>query len=179
MPQMNQQPWWAQTNRPYQSQNQWNNYGFPGTAQNPKQPTFVLYGKMVDREEDIKVGDVPMDGTPGFFPLSDWSAIIAKAWSNDGQIRVMRYVAEDIRPSQTTPMHAQQPDPVPVPAPQPQQPAQTQLTVEQVGQMIDTKIGQLITALIGNQQQQAVQSTQQSAPQPPKQQNKTKKEEAQ
>lgn len=171
MPQMNQQPWWAQS-RPYPSQQYLSNA--PSQQMQPGssgRPTF-LYGKVVNSEDDIRVSDVPMDGSVGLFPTSDWSCIITKAWSNDGQIRVMRYVAEELR-------EPPKPDPVIVPAPQPQQPVQPQLTAEQVSQMIDTKIGQLITALMGNQQQQAVQSTQQSAPQPPKQQNKTKKEDAQ
>lgn len=171
MPQINQQPWWAQS-RPYPSQQYLNNA--PNQQMQPGssgRPTF-LYGKVVNSEDDIRVSDVPMDGSVGLFPTSDWSCIITKAWSNDGQIRVMRYVAEELR-------EPPKPEPVPVPAPQPQpqQPVQPQLTVEQVGQMIDTKIGQLITALMGNQQQQA-QQTPQPAKQPSKQQNKPNKEEA-
>lgn len=175
MPQSSQ-PWWAQSNRQTQPMpGQMNNYGFPGTSQNRPQPSFVLYGRMVEREEDIKVSDVPMDGTPGLFPLADWSAVIVKAWSNDGQIRAMRYVAEDLRaPSIPQVQEPVQQQVAPVPNPQPQQPT---LTAEQVSQMIDTKIGQLVTALMSNaQQNQQVAPTPQ---QPPKQSKPPKKEEVQ
>lgn len=175
MPQ-NNQPWWAQSNQGQTIPSNMNNYGFPGTAQNRPRPSFVLYGRMVEREEDIRVSDVPMDGTPGFFPLADWSAVIVKAWSNDGQIRAMRYVAEDFR-APSVPIQEPVQQVAPTPQSQPQQ--QPSLTAEQVGQMIDAKLGQLVTALMANNQQQQPQAQTVAVQQPPKQQNKPKKEEAQ
>lgn len=51
-------------------------------------------GKMIQSPNDIMPGDVPMNGTPCFFPMADGSAVFAKAWNADGTITTMRFVPE-------------------------------------------------------------------------------------
>lgn len=139
------QPWWASRPQPPQSPMQ-NSFNFRSG------PTF-LPGRLVDREEEIKVADVPTNGDPGLFPLSDWSGIIVKVWGNDGQIRSMRYVAEETRSLPQQQPQAQ-PVPSPIPDPVPQSvPTQPQaLTADQVGKMIDDKLTQFVNMIMANQQ---------------------------
>lgn len=59
----------------------------------PQQTTpTVLPGRMVDKGEDIMVGEVPTDGSLGLFPQKDGSCIYAKSWNSDGTIRTMKFV---------------------------------------------------------------------------------------
>lgn len=55
----------------------------------------VLPGHMVERLEDITVGDVPIDGSLGLFPQKDGSCIYAKSWNADGTIKTMRFVPSE------------------------------------------------------------------------------------
>lgn len=149
------QPWWASRPQPPQNPMQ-NNFNFRSG------PTF-LPGRLVEREEEIKVADVPTNGDPGLFPLSDWSGIIVKVWGNDGQIRSMRYVAEETRSlPQQQPQAQQTPQPIPEPIPQP---AQQALTADQVGKMIDDKLTQFVNMIMSNQQPAQVATVQQEQPQ--------------
>lgn len=52
----------------------------------------VLPGRMVDKAEDITVGEVPLDGSLGLFPQKDGSCIYAKSWNPDGSIKTMKFV---------------------------------------------------------------------------------------
>lgn len=52
----------------------------------------VLPGRMVDKAEDITVGEVPLDGSLGLFPQRDGSCIYAKSWNPDGSIKTMRFI---------------------------------------------------------------------------------------
>lgn len=62
--------------------------------QAPTQQRF----KIVNRLEDITINDIPMDGTPGIFPLSDGSAIYLKCWKSDGTINTIEYLPKIIEP---------------------------------------------------------------------------------
>ena len=53
-----------------------------------------LPGRFVRSENEIQVQEVPMDGSIGVFPLNDYSAIIAKAWNNQGTIDTVRFIPE-------------------------------------------------------------------------------------
>ena len=44
---------------------------------------------MIQAPTDIMPGDIPMNGTPCFFPMQDGSAIYMKAWSADGTINYL------------------------------------------------------------------------------------------
>lgn len=53
-----------------------------------------LAGRVVGGPHEVTPNDVPMDGSAAFFPLSDGTAVIAKAWRPDGTIGTVRYVPE-------------------------------------------------------------------------------------
>lgn len=57
-------------------------------------PRPALSGRMVASDAEIVPNDVPTDGSTGYFPARDGSCIYAKAWSNDGTIRTVRYTPE-------------------------------------------------------------------------------------
>lgn len=50
-----------------------------------------IAGKFIGNINEITIKDVPNDGTPGIFVLSDMSAIIAKAWTANGNIQTEVY----------------------------------------------------------------------------------------
>lgn len=54
-----------------------------------------VFGKMIQAPTDIMPGDIPMNGTPCFFPMQDGSAIYMKAWNADGTINTMRFLPEN------------------------------------------------------------------------------------
>lgn len=61
-----------------------------------------VFGKMIQAPTDIMPGDIPMNGTPCFFPMQDGSAIYMKAWSADGTINTMRFLPEHAAPKEPT-----------------------------------------------------------------------------
>lgn len=54
-----------------------------------------VFGRMIQAPTDIMPGDIPMNGTPCFFPMQDGSAIYMKAWNADGTINTMRFLPEN------------------------------------------------------------------------------------
>lgn len=70
--------------------------GFQTAMPLPK-PTQQRF-KIVNRLEDITINDIPMDGTPGIFPISDGSAIYVKSWKSDGTINTIEYLPKNIEP---------------------------------------------------------------------------------
>lgn len=69
--------------------------------QYPVQPRG-MYGRVINNESEITPNEVPMDGSISIFPLSDYSAIIAKQWSADGTIKTLRFIP-DCSTSSSTP----------------------------------------------------------------------------
>lgn len=61
-----------------------------------------VFGKMIQAPTDIMPGDIPMNGTPCFFPMQDGSAIYMKAWSADGTINTMRFLPEHAATNEPT-----------------------------------------------------------------------------
>lgn len=57
-----------------------------------------LHGRIISNPEEIKLNEIPMDGTASLFPMSDDSCIYAKAWGQDGKIQTFRYIREDAEP---------------------------------------------------------------------------------
>ncbi len=51
-----------------------------------------LSGRIVNSETDVMPNDVIMDGSISLFPLSDYSAIIAKQWNANGTISTIKYI---------------------------------------------------------------------------------------
>ena len=67
-------------------------YGYPQQAQTPT-PSY-LFGKVVNDPNQITPNEVPMNGSPGFFPTPDYSAIYLKAWNSNGSINTIKFVPE-------------------------------------------------------------------------------------
>lgn len=63
-----------------------------------------LAGKVVMAPGDIMPGDIPMNGTPCWFPMQDGSAVYAKMWRPDGSISTIKFVPEAMTPSEPTQM---------------------------------------------------------------------------
>lgn len=57
----------------------------PQQVQQPA-PMSGMVGKMVGRIEDIAPQDVPMTGSPAFFPKQDLSEIYVKSWNSNGTL---------------------------------------------------------------------------------------------
>lgn len=67
----------------------------------PPQSYIPLNGRVVQHPDDILPKEVPMDGTVSLFPLNDYSAIIAKMWTNDGRLIPIKYIPEpEVLPQQ-------------------------------------------------------------------------------
>ena len=58
----------------------------------------ALHGRIIANPEEIKLNEIPMDGTASLFPMNDDSCIYAKAWGQDGKIQTYRYIREDAEP---------------------------------------------------------------------------------
>ena len=46
-----------------------------------------IAGKFIQKPEEITVRDLPRDGSVAFFPMSDYSKIIARAWDQNGNVQ--------------------------------------------------------------------------------------------
>lgn len=62
------------------------------------QPSYMP-GRIVSGVDEIKVNEVPMDGSLALFPQNDLSCIYAKQWSSDGTINTVRYILDIPAPS--------------------------------------------------------------------------------
>lgn len=69
----------------------------------PVQLRPALSGKPVATLAEVGVGDVPTDGTRGWFPAHDGSCVWAKQWSANGAIETVRYVPERTEPPEPEP----------------------------------------------------------------------------
>jgi hypothetical protein len=57
-------------------------------------PVVPIFGRVIATESEIKPNEVPMDGSIALFPVSDFSVIIAKQWSQDGTIKTVKFAPE-------------------------------------------------------------------------------------
>lgn len=55
-----------------------------------------LVGRVVASASDVGIGEVPTDGSSGWFPASDGSCVWAKRWSANGSIETTRYIPETV-----------------------------------------------------------------------------------
>lgn len=53
-----------------------------------------LVGRAVKSVAEVGVGEVPTDGTTGWFPAIDGSCVWGRKWSGNGTIETVRYVPE-------------------------------------------------------------------------------------
>lgn len=59
----------------------------------PQQPTPQL-ARIVQDFNGVTIGDIPTNGTPGFFIKADYTEIQARQWGEDGRINVITYKPE-------------------------------------------------------------------------------------
>lgn len=72
------------------------NQFIPPNYQQPQPPSVQriaigIPGRVVKNPNEIRPNDVPMDGSPSYFPTDDGNYIFAKCWNSDGTIRTVRY----------------------------------------------------------------------------------------
>lgn len=83
------------------------NYDSYSNNQNPagnQQRVDPLPGKLIFDLNDIKPNDIPGNGQVAWFPAADYSCIIAKGWSTEGdRIETRKYIPEEIQPAQDKP----------------------------------------------------------------------------
>ena len=71
----------------------------PSQSHNPfasQQMRYGLRGHYIQNPDEIQAGEVPMDGSVSFFPMSDNSVVIGKMWGKDGLIKEVRYIPETV-----------------------------------------------------------------------------------
>jgi hypothetical protein len=56
--------------------------------------TPQLAGRAVQDVSQVGVGEVPTDGSTGWFPALDGSCVWARRWNGNGTIETVRYVPE-------------------------------------------------------------------------------------
>lgn len=67
----------------------------PVQAQTPSVPPQEFYGKIIAKPEDFAPSDIMMNGSKGYFPMTDGSCIYVKYWKPDGTIGTDRYIPEN------------------------------------------------------------------------------------
>lgn len=73
----------------------------PYSMNQPSAPASVR-GRFITREEEIAPNEIAMDGQVSFFPLADYSCIIAKLWDSKGQIQTFKFVPLVDQPKEIT-----------------------------------------------------------------------------
>lgn len=81
-------------NRPVSLSSQPSNMNLGMAAPANNQAPSYIYGKMITNLQDVRLTDVPMDGSASIFPMNDFSCIYAKAWGSDGTIQTLKFVPE-------------------------------------------------------------------------------------
>lgn len=77
----------------------------PQTMNQPRQQGIL--GHMISNPNEITPQEIPMDGSISLFPMQDGSAVIGKFWDNNGQIKTIRFIPENVeQPRQQDPFAA-------------------------------------------------------------------------
>lgn len=92
MPNTNWQNPWNAPAQPPQPAPMVPNWNRPTQSMSPAYTGIP--GRAISNPQEIRPNEVPMDGTAGLFPMSDYSCIYVKAWGADGNIQTVRYVPE-------------------------------------------------------------------------------------
>lgn len=87
---------------PYQSnfspsyfQNPAQQYPYAASSAQPLSYSIPqITGRLIRTIDEVTPQEVPMNGSPGVFPLQDMSAIFVKAWTKEGNIATVRFVPE-------------------------------------------------------------------------------------
>lgn len=87
-------PWFNNQNNGQQMSMNQNNQQNNSNNQNSQISRPSVPCGIVMNEDEIKPGEVPMNGGVGMFAKSDLSRIFVKQWGSDGNIHTRRYVEE-------------------------------------------------------------------------------------
>lgn len=63
------------------------------TTSTPVEST-TLTGRMIDKVDEIMPNEVRMDGSLGYFPMKDLSAIYVKQWDQDANLVTVKYIPD-------------------------------------------------------------------------------------
>ena len=85
----------------YSSQASYSMPSYQQLYQQTQQPAF-LSGRFIRDISEVTPQEVPMNGSPSVFPVSDASAIYVKSWDNNGNIVTVRYVREEPKTQELT-----------------------------------------------------------------------------
>lgn len=55
-----------------------------------------IVGRAVQSVSEVGVGEVPTDGSAGWFPALDGSCVWSRRWNGNGTIETVRYVPEQV-----------------------------------------------------------------------------------
>lgn len=68
------------------------------------QPTMkqapTLFGRFVNSIDEITLNEVPMDGSIAVFPQNDYSCIYLRTWSNQGELKTLKFIPEVVNENQ-------------------------------------------------------------------------------
>ena len=92
-------PYYPQMPNPYQTQPPMPKLDNIGQTQQAPNTSQSIFGHVVSNESEIKPNEVPMDGSIALFPLSDFTSIIAKQWSQDGTIKTLKFIPDVVKES--------------------------------------------------------------------------------
>lgn len=92
--QMPQQPMYQYTPPTYQPQVQ-----RPQTTSIPSGPSV----RLITNESEINVSDIPMDGQVHLFMMNDYSKVIGKMWTAQGEIATTIFAPMTPEPEKSTP----------------------------------------------------------------------------
>lgn len=101
----------------------------------------MIYGRMINSENDIYPNQIPNDGSMAYFPTADGTKVYARAWRPDGTIMPVTYVLDQSVAMQNT---MQQPQNQQMQFQQTQVQQQTQ-PVQQVQQSQQPDLSQVLT----------------------------------
>lgn len=68
----------------------------------PAQPQHA--SRIVNDFNEVTIGEIPTNGTPGFFIKADGSEIQSRRWSDDGRIVTNRFLPEITAPAKEDPV---------------------------------------------------------------------------
>ena len=74
--------------------NSYQTFGYGQMVQPSPYTMPRIHGRPVTSAAEIGIGDVPTDGSTGWFPAHDGSCVWAKRWNPNGSVTTLRYVPE-------------------------------------------------------------------------------------
>ena len=96
---------YGQVQQPYLPQSiNYNQTWQPMVSQQPTNQTSTrpqsILGHMITNPDQITPQEIPMDGSISLFPMQDGSAVVGKFWDNNGQLKTIRFIPENVEQTQ-------------------------------------------------------------------------------